>query len=426
MTTHSAHLFEAAKKVLVGGVNSPVRAFNAVGGDPAFIRRAKGAYLYTEDDTVLIDYVLGWGAMLLGHADDDVTASVSHAVANGVCYGAPTENETKLAELIREFYPGMEKCRFVNSGTEAVMSVIRLARGATKRSFIVKFEGCYHGHSDSMLVSAGSGNLTFGHPDSAGVLDDTARYTYVLPFNDSDGVKALFSQYGDTIAAVIVEPVCGNMGVILPDPGFLHTLRQVCTKYGALLIFDEVMCGFRVGLTGAQGLYEIHPDLTCLGKIIAGGLPCGAFGGSAALMAHLSPEGPVYQAGTMSGNPVTVSSGIATLTKLRTTDAFEIACRQTVRLVDGYRQCFDQKGLSCVINTQGTMFSLFFTTAPVTSLQSAKTSDTALFKRYFHHMLSAGIYLPPSQFEANFVSSVHSGADIDRTVEAFEGFLKTI
>ncbi len=417
---HSERLFNEANQILVGGVNSPVRAFKSVGGTPVFIKEGQGAYLRTEDDQLLIDYVLAWGPMLLGHADPEVSLAIAQAAGHGTAFGAPGRLETELATLIQGFFPSMAKIRFVNSGTEATMSALRVARGFTKRSKVIKFSGCYHGHVDSLLVSAGSGGLTFGEPDSDGVPREMVSQTLVLPFNDVQAISDVFRFQGDQIAAVIVEPVCGNMGVVLPDPMFLTQLRALCTRYQAVLIFDEVMTGFRVHAGGAQALYGVIPDLTCLGKVIGGGLPCGAYGGRTEIMACVSPVGKVYQAGTMSGNPVVMAAGIATLTQIRDLPVVQTATAQTTRLVDGMRAILAQKQRAYTLVHCGTMFSVFFCEGPVTTLKDTQRADTRSFSRYYHEMLSEGIYLAPSAFESNFMSWRHSDRDIHRTLVAFE------
>ena len=418
--THSSDCFLQAQEILVGGVNSPVRAFKAVGGHPIFFKQAKGPYLRSEESQDYIDYVLSWGPMILGHADEDVVVAVQQAVANGLSFGAPSVLETQLARLVQSFVPSIQKLRFVNSGTEATMSAIRLARGATKRKLIVKFNGCYHGHVDSLLVAAGSGALTFGKPDSEGILDDVAKHTVVLEYNDRAGVGDFFRFKGDQVAAVIVEPVCGNMGVVLPQDGFLATLRQLCTRYQALLIFDEVMTGFRVHPGGAQALYGIEPDLTCLGKVLGGGMPCAAYGGKASVMDHIAPIGGVYQAGTLSGNPVAMAAGIATLNKYRDTHAFEKAARATQTICEAVQDHLSHHHIEAHIQYCGTMFTLFFSKGPIVHLPSAKKSDEKRFSVFFHHMLEQGIYMAPSQFESNFLSSMHTEKEISRTIKAFE------
>ncbi len=414
----SEQLFDAAKAVLVGGVNSPVRAFKSVGGHPVFFKRGEGPYLISEDDTRYLDYVLSWGPMILGHAHPIVTHDIIQAVGRGTSFGAPSAAETQLAHLVQSFFPSMARVRLVNSGTEACMSAIRLARGFTGRKRIIKFDGCYHGHADSLLVAAGSGALTHGEPDSAGVLPDLAAYTTVLPYNDLDAVTSAFTKFGDDIAAIIVEPVCGNMGVVLPDPEFLPGLRQVCSQYGALLIFDEVMTGFRVGPNGAQGVFGIQPDITCLGKVIGGGLPCAAYGGRSDVMNYLSPIGPVYQAGTLSGNPVAMAAGISTLTELQSSDAFTKAASHTAALVSMIQRLISTHHLPIEVRSIGTMWSLFFTTGTIRNLDDVKRSNTQLFARYFHRMLAAGIYVAPSQFESNFVSCQHGDAHLNLMTDA--------
>ncbi|RAP34783.1 glutamate-1-semialdehyde-2,1-aminomutase [Candidatus Marinamargulisbacteria bacterium SCGC AG-439-L15] len=425
MVDRSKQLFEASKECLVGGVNSPVRAFKSVGGDPIFMKSGEGPYLISEEGDRYIDYVLSWGPLILGHAATEVVEAIQEAAQKGTSFGAPSAMELELAKLTQSFFPSCEQLRFVNSGTEATMSAIRLARGVTGRDIIVKFDGCYHGHVDSLLVSAGSGALTLGSPDSAGVLSELAEKTRVLPYNDFDALETLFQKEGTHIAAIIVEPVCGNMGVVPPKEGFLERLRSLCTDSGALLIFDEVMTGFRVHLGGAQALYNVQPDLTCLGKVIGGGLPCAAYGGSTEIMSHLSPEGSVYQAGTLSGNPLAMAAGISTLTALQTTDAFNRAFQATTRLVAGLKTVLDTHGFKYTINSVGTMFSLFFTDSPVVDLMSAKQSDVTLFKSYYHKMCQKGIYLAPSAFESNFCSSVHTEDVIRETIMAFDDVISS-
>ncbi|MBT5856194.1 glutamate-1-semialdehyde 2,1-aminomutase [bacterium] len=415
----SEALFNDAQQVLVGGVNSPVRAFKSVGGSPIYMKEGKGPYLISEDGESYVDYVLSWGPMILGHAHHDVTAAIQATVSKGTSFGTSNRLEIDLAKAIQGFYPSCEKLRFVSSGTEATMSAVRLARGVTGRDIIVKFEGCYHGHVDSLLVAAGSGALTMGHPDSAGVPKAFAETTRVLPYNDIEAVKALFSVEGDRIAAIICEPVAGNMGVVLPEPGFLETLRGCCDQSGALLIFDEVMCGFRVSLNGAQGRFGVRPDITCLGKVIGGGMPVGAYGGRADIMDQLSPLGPVYQAGTLSGNPVAMAAGLETLTQLKTTEAYSRAELLTTELVSGMRDIIQSKGVSATITQCGTMFTLFFTDKRVTCLADASLGDMARFNHYFHTMLAGGIYGPPSAYEACFLSSVHGDIEIAKTLEVF-------
>jgi len=412
--------FEEAKSVFVGGVNSPVRAFKSVGGEPIFFDRGEGSHLVDLNGKSYIDYVGSWGPLLLGHAHSQVISAITQAAQKGCSFGAPHLGEIALARLVQYFYPSMEKIRFVSSGTEATMAAIRLARGATGRSKILKFSGCYHGHADSLLVAAGSGASTLAIPDSAGVPASFAAETLVVGYNDIAGVKAIFSAYGHEIAGVIVEPVCGNMGLLLPQPGFLETLRHCCDQYESILIFDEVMCGFRVHRHGAQGLYGIKPDLTCLGKVIGGGLPCAAFGGRDEIMKNLAPEGPVYQAGTLSGNPVAMAAGIATLTTLKDTPAFEQAVAQTDALVSGFTEQILASKLPVTLHHLGTMFCLFFHPGPLISDADVRHCDLVAFRAYYHHMLDRGIYLAPSQFETNFMSAVHTDKDIQKTLTAFQ------
>ncbi|MBI5577437.1 MAG: glutamate-1-semialdehyde 2,1-aminomutase [Deltaproteobacteria bacterium] len=414
----SKKLFEDAKKVIPGGVNSPVRAFRSVGGTPLFIAKAKGARVTDVDGNTYIDYVSSWGPMILGHAHPKVVAAIRSAAGRGTSYGAPTEGEVRLAKLIRRAFPSMKKVRLVSSGTEAAMSAVRLARGFTGRDKIVKFEGCYHGHADSMLVKAGSGVLTFGQPDSPGVPKDLARHTLTANFNDAASVQRLFEANKGEIAAVIVEPVPGNMGVIPPAPGFLDTLRELTNKEGALLIFDEVISGFRVAFGGAQEFLGIEPDLTVLGKIIGGGLPVGAFGGRGDVMDALSPVGPVYQAGTLSGNPLAVAAGIACLTELSQKGTYRKLGEKADYLAEGLYGVFDKSGVKSWTNRVGSMSTVFFQEGPVVDYATARRSDTAAYAKYFHGMLSNGVYIAPSQFEAGFVSLAHTRKDLDRTIDA--------
>ena len=413
------HLFESACAVIPGGVNSPVRAFKSVGGTPVFIDHAKGPFLFGANGQRYIDYVGSWGPMILGHADPDVVEAVQSAAAEGLSYGAPTELETELAHLVCQAVPSMDQVRMVNSGTEATMSAIRLARGYTGRDTLIKFEGCYHGHADSLLVKAGSGALTLGIPTSPGVPKDAARHTLPLEFNNSEEVRQVFAESGNDIAAVIVEPVTGNMNCIAPAPGFLETLREVCDQSGAVLIFDEVMTGFRVGPGGAQELYGIRPDLTTLGKVLGGGLPVGAFGGRAEIMAHLAPLGPVYQAGTLSGNPLAMSAGIATLKKVGAPGFFDALTETTRSLVTGMAQAAADAGVPLATESVGGMFGLFFTENDrVSSFAQVMACDSERFSTFFHGMLKRGIYLAPSAFEAGFVSVTHSQAEISETLTA--------
>ncbi len=414
----SIALMEKAKKIIPAGVNSPVRAYLSVGGHPPFIREAKGATVTDVDGNTYIDYVASWGPMILGHAHDKVVEALNAAVRRGTSYGAPTPIEIEMAEEIVAAVPSMDWVRMVSSGTEATMSALRLARGYTGRTKIVKFEGCYHGHVDSLLVKAGSGGMTFGTPDSAGIPEGLARETLLAKYNNLASVKALFSQYPDEIAAVIVEPVAGNMGMIPPQKGFLEGLREITRQNGTLLIFDEVITGFRVGFRGAQGRFGIDPDLTCLGKVIGGGLPVGAFGGKADIMQALAPLGPVYQAGTLSGNPLAVTAGLTTLRILKEEGIYEQLEEKGAYLAQGVSEAFRDAGIAVQPHRIGSMFCNFFTDTPVTDYETAKTSDTDLFARYFAGLLEAGIYIAPSQFETGFVSLAHTRDDLDRTIEA--------
>ncbi|WP_404416005.1 glutamate-1-semialdehyde 2,1-aminomutase [Marinospirillum sp.] len=419
--TRSAELFERAQKSIPGGVNSPVRAFKSVGGTPLFIKKAEGAYMVDEDDRRYLDYVGSWGPMITGHADPDVLNAVRSRLDLGLSYGAPTGLETEMAELICELVPSMDRVRMVNSGTEATMSAIRLARGFTGRDKIVKFEGCYHGHSDSLLVKAGSGALTFGVPTSPGVPEDFAKHTLTLTFNDAEGVRECFKELGDQIACIIVEPVAGNMNCIPPQPGFLETLREVCDDSGALLIFDEVMSGFRVALGGAQEAYQITPDLTTLGKIVGGGLPVGAFGGKEEVMNQLSPMGPVYQAGTLSGNPLAMAAGIALLSKLRQPGFHQQLSDFTHKLCTGLEARAKAAGIPLVTQQAGGMFGIFFTdAATVTTFSEATQCNLEQFKQFFHAMLDQGVYLAPSAYEASFVSAAHGEEELEFTLAAAE------
>ena len=412
-------LFTEACKYIPGGVNSPVRAFRGVGGEPIFFARAQGPHVWAADGRTFIDYVGSWGPMILGHADPAVIRSVQEAAVNGLSFGAPTEIETVLARRIVELVPSIELVRMVSSGTEATMSAIRLARGYTKRNRIIKFEGCYHGHSDSLLVKAGSGALTLGVPTSPGVPPELAAHTVTLSFNDIGQVREAFRGIGTDVACIIVEPVAGNMNCIPPEPGFLEALREECTRHGAVLIFDEVMTGFRVARGGAQELYGIRPDLTTLGKIVGGGMPVGAFGGRREIMQHIAPLGPVYQAGTLSGNPVAMAAGLATLAGLEAPGFHSKLARATERLVHGLAAAAQQAGVPLATNHVCGMFGLFFTSAArVTSYQEATHCDVERFKRFFHGMLAEGVYLAPSAFEAGFVSAAHTDVEIDATIEA--------
>ena len=425
--TDSSSLFTAAQKVIPGGVNSPVRAFNGVGGTPVFIDRAAGAYIYDSTGRQYIDYVGSWGPMILGHAHPEVLSVVKDKAEKGLSFGAPTEIETLMAEKVCALVPSIDQVRMVSSGTEATMSAIRLARGFTGRDKIVKFEGCYHGHSDSLLVKAGSGALTLGVPSSPGVPASLAEDTITLTYNDSESVKQAFTETGEAIACIIVEPVAGNMNCIPPVPDFLQTLRDVCDQYGAVLIFDEVMTGFRVGLNSAQGLYGIKPDLTTLGKIIGGGMPVGAFGGKHDIMDSLAPLGPVYQAGTLSGNPVAMAAGLKTLELISVPGFHQALAEKTSTLARGIQQKALQAGIPMAINTVGGMFGLFFTEAKtVNNFAQVMQCDQNLFKRFFHRMLDEGVYLAPSAFEAGFVSAAHSDGDIEQTIDTAAAVFKQL
>ena len=417
----SEKAFDEAKRYMPGGVNSPVRSYRSVGSNPPFISSASGSRIYDIDNNEYIDYVLSWGPMILGHANPEVVASLQEAIPRGTSYGAPTLLETELAKKIQAFMPSMEMVRLVNSGTEATMSALRVARGYTGRDRIVKFVGCYHGHSDSLLVKAGSGLATFGVPDSV------AENTITLPYNDIDAVKQLFDEIGDTIACIIVEPVAGNMGCVPPVEGFLETLRDVTKAHGALLIFDEVMCGFRASSGGAQKLYNIKPDLTCLGKIVGGGMPLAVFGGSSKIMSEVAPSGPIYQAGTLSGNPVAVTAGLATLSMLqRDPTIFKQVEDSTKALCNGLEELAKKYNVPAVVQRVGSMFTLFFTDKPVHNFDDASACNADHFKIFFHHNLSHGIYYAPSPFESNFVSMCHKGAEIDKTLAVAEEAFKMI
>jgi len=425
--TRSQELFQEAQRYIPGGVNSPVRAFKGVGGDPVFFKRGEGAYLIDEDGQRYIDYVGSWGPMIVGHSHPEVVAAVQDAAQNGLGFGAPTAIETAMAKFICEHLPSVERVRMVSSGTEATMSAIRLARGYTGRDTIVKFEGCYHGHADSLLVKAGSGALTLGVPTSPGVPAALAQHTLTLAYNDLEQAQKAFAQFGGQIAAVIVEPVAGNMNCVPPVPGFLNGLRQLCDEHGSLLIFDEVMTGFRVGFQGAQGLYGIHPDLTTLGKVIGGGLPVGAFGGRAEIMDKMAPSGPIYQAGTLSGNPVAMAAGLATLKLVSRPGVFEQLTAMTTQLVEGLRREAVEAGIPLAANQVGGMFGFFFTEAQaVTNFAQVMACDVERFKRFFHGMLQAGVYLAPSAFEAGFVSNAHREKDIAATLENARKVFRTL
>jgi glutamate-1-semialdehyde 2,1-aminomutase len=414
----SQQLFQRAQLVIPAGVNSPVRAFRSVGGTPPFIQRGRGAQVWDADGRVYIDYVGSWGPLVVGHAHPDVVKAAQQAAERGLSFGAPTEQEVEMAELLCRLVPSLEQVRLVNSGTEATMSAIRLARGHTGRHRIVKFEGCYHGHADALLVKAGSGALTFGQPSSAGVPEPTAAHTVVLEYNNETALEQAFEREGAEIAAVIVEPVAGNMNLVAPRTGFLELLRKLCTRYGAVLIFDEVMTGFRVALGGAQALYGVTPDLTTLGKVIGGGLPVGAFGGRRDIMRGIAPLGPVYQAGTLSGNPVAMAAGLATLKLVQVPGFYDRLAATTRALCDGLARAAQERGIPFSAASVGGMFGIFFRATPPASFAEAMQCDTETFNRFFHAMLAAGIYLAPSAYEAGFVSSAHGDAEIGRTIGA--------
>lgn len=416
--TSAELLFQRAIRVIPGGVNSPVRAFRAVGGNPLIISKGSGSHIWDVNDKEFIDYVCSWGPLLLGHAPSEVVTAICEAAANGTSFGATTEKEIEFAETLVRLVPCLEKVRLVNSGTEATMSALRLARGFTKRDLIVKVIGGYHGHADYLLVSAGSGAATFGVPSSAGVTAKNAVDTLVVPFNNLEAAHNLFAKQGDKIAAIIIEPVAGNMGVVLPQKDYLEGLRALTQKSGSLLIFDEVITGFRLGLGGAQQLFGISPDLTCLGKIIGGGLPVGAYGGRAEIMSHISPDGPVYQAGTLSGNPLAVTAGLVTLRILEKMDPYSSLEQKTLWLTNNIRNAAKKTGLPVTVNQIGSMFTTFFTSEPVIDYASAEKSDVSIFKLFHQKMLEQGIYFAPSQFEAAFLSVAHTKEDLERTAKA--------
>ncbi|MEP1032747.1 glutamate-1-semialdehyde 2,1-aminomutase [Ekhidna sp.] len=422
----SKELFDRAKDYIPGGVNSPVRAFKAVGGDPIFFAKAEGAYMYDEDGNSYIDLINSWGPMILGHANKQIEEAIFKAVIGSPSFGAPSRMEVELAELIAEMVPSIEKVRMVNSGTEATMSAIRLARGFTKRDKVLKFEGCYHGHGDSFLIAAGSGAMTMGEPDSPGVTKGTAQDTLLAPFNNIEKVREVVSSNKGKIAAIIVEPVAGNMGCVLPEPGFLDDLRSVCDEDGILLIFDEVMTGFRLAKGGAQDIFNVKPDLTTLGKIIGAGMPVGAYGGRTDVMDFVSPQGPVYQAGTLSGNPVAMAAGYAQLSYLNEhPEVYTNLEKTTQKIVSGYEKVLKKHNLNCTMNQIGSMFSLFFTDIKVVDFDTAKSCDTERFGKYFRHMLNMGVYLAPSQFETLFVSNCIGDDEIKQIVSSFDDFLKS-
>jgi len=418
MTDKNKNLFELSQKLIPGGVNSPVRAFSSVGGTPIFFKKGLGSRLWDENDKEYIDYINSWGPMILGHTHPEVIKVVQEAAKNSLSFGAPTSKELDMAEMLVRLVPSMEQVRLVSSGTEATMSAIRVARGFTSRDCIVKFEGCYHGHADALLVKAGSGALTFGQPSSAGVPKDVAKHTHTLAFNDTEALEKCFSKIGDEIACVIIEPIVGNMNLILPDINFLKKLRQLCTQYGAVLIFDEVMTGFRVALGGAQELYGVIPDMTTLGKIIGGGLPVGAFGGKKDIMQKLAPLGPVYQAGTLSGNPVAVAAGLKTLELIQQPNFYQQLTLMTKQLVDGMIEAARKNGIEFSARSVGGMFGLYFRESPPNSFEEIMKSDREKFNKFFHSMLKQGIYFGPSAFEAGFVSAAHTEKDINETIKA--------
>lgn len=417
--TKSVEAFQEAKEVLPGGVNSPVRAFKSVKMDPVFMERGKGSKIYDIDGNEYIDYVLSWGPLIHGHADDTVVEAIKKVTESGTSFGAPTLLETEVAKMVIERVPSIEMVRMVSSGTEATMSALRLARGFTGRNKIMKFEGCYHGHGDSLLIKAGSGVATLGLPDSPGVPEGIAQNTITVPYNDIESVKYAFEQFGDDIAGVIIEPVAGNMGVVPPQPGYLESLREITTQYGALLIFDEVMTGFRVGYHCAQGEFGITPDLTCLGKVIGGGLPVGAYGGRREIMEQIAPSGPIYQAGTLSGNPLAMTAGYETLKKLtpQTYDEFD---RKAEILIAGMKQAAEKYNIPHQFTRAGSMVGFFLTNEEVTNYEQAKTSNLDMFAEYYQYMLDEGVFLPPSQFEGMFLSTAHTDEDIQKTIEAAE------
>lgn len=422
----SSALFEAAKKVIPGGVNSPVRAFKSVGGKPVFVEKAKGAYLHDVDGNRLIDYISSWGPMILGHAQEEVINAIAQQAKKGTSYGMPTALETEIAELVVSLVPNIDKVRFVNSGTEACMSAVRLARGYTHREKIIKFAGCYHGHSDAFLIQAGSGAVTFGAPNSPGVTQGTAKDTLLAQYNDLESVGHHFDQHPEQIAAIIVEPVAGNMGCIPPQKGFMEGLRKLCDTHQSLLIFDEVMTGFRLAKGGAQESLQVAGDIMTFGKVLGGGLPVGAFAANSAIMDFLAPEGPVYQAGTLSGNPLAMAAGFAMLNHLsKNPEVFDSLNQKTQTLHQGMQEILEKKGIPYQINRYGSMLSLHFTTQPVVDFKTAALGDNDYFKKYFHGMLDKGIYLPPSAFESYFLNDALSDRDIDKTITALDAVISS-
>jgi glutamate-1-semialdehyde 2,1-aminomutase len=422
----SQKLFQTAQQYFPGGVNSPVRSFRAVGGDPLFIEKGKGAYVWDVDGQRYIDYVLSWGPLVLGHAHPKVLQAIQLAAKNGTSFGASHQLEITLAQKIQKHYPHLQRMRFVSSGTEATMAAIRVARGFTKRNKIIKFSGCYHGHVDALLVEAGSGLATLGVPDSAGVTTGQIQDTLVAEYNDLDQVQHIFSQHQSEIAAVIVEPVVGNMGFVMPKPGFLEGLRKLCDQFGTVLIFDEVMTGFRIHLKGARAVFGVTADLTCLGKVVGGGLPVGVYGGKKEIMDCVAPLGPVYQAGTLSGNPVAMAAGLATISELEKPEHQKHLKKISQQLVSGMRENFKKLGKRYQVNAQGSMWGMYFCESPVDSFKTAQKSDLALFKTYFRSMLSAGVYLAPSQYEAGFLSTAHRESDIEKTLKIQYEVLKSL
>ncbi|RNB90536.1 glutamate-1-semialdehyde-2,1-aminomutase [Brevibacillus fluminis] len=422
----SIQAFAEAKQYIPGGVNSPVRAFKSVGGNPVYIAKGEGARITDVDGNTYLDYIGSWGPLILGHSHPNVLKAILDTAVLGTSFGAPTERETEMAKLVCDIVPSVEIVRMVNSGTEATMSALRLARGYTKRDKIMKFEGCYHGHADSLLIKAGSGVATLGLPDSPGVPSSTAVNTITVPYNDLESVRLAFETFGHELAAVIVEPIAGNMGVVPPQPGFLEGLREITRQYGTVFIIDEVMTGFRVARGGAQDLYKIDPDLTTMGKVIGGGLPVGAYGGKREIMEQMAPAGPIYQAGTLSGNPLAMAAGIATLNELGKPGVYEQLEARSARLAEGLVDSARKVGLPYTMNRVGSMVCLFFTETPVINYETAKTSDLERFKKYFHYLLEEGVMLPPSQFEGMFVSTVHTEDDIEFTIEAAHRAMKRL